>query len=124
MNIDTVFSVIYYGIALVFIIISIVSAVINWLKARKVAKTAEEKSALDKQMEAKALELIGEAEVKFKKLNDLLKLQGDTAGPLKHENVINKLQEYATSISANFDLTYWTERVKELVAFTRGVNKE
>lgn len=124
MNIDKIFTIVYYSIALLFIVISIVSAVISWLKARKAAKTAEEKSILDKKMEAKALELIGEAEIVFKEVNTLLKQKGDTAGPLKHESVMNKLNQYSNEIGATFDISYWTERVKELVKFTRGVNKD
>lgn len=108
-------------------LISVISSIIGWCKARKASKkatTAEEEAIAHQKMQDEAVRLIEEAETFYKSLDTILrKTDGTTAGSFKKESVMVKLESYANTIKTAFDKEYWSEIVDALVKFTKGVNK-
>ena len=116
---------IYYCVAAFVALASITITTIGLLKARKKTRTSEEKAKIDKQIESKAIELIGEAEMFYKELDTVLKQTSsgtESAGKYKKESVLNKLQEFVLGLGQNFDKESWSKRIDELVKFTKDVN--
>ena len=62
------------------------------------------------------------AEQTFDGLDAVMKAQGSSAGTVKKENVMTKLQAYAMEKGYKIDLEYWSKKIDEIVAFTREVN--
>lgn len=62
------------------------------------------------------------AEQTFAGLDAVMKAQNSSAGAVKKENVMTKLQSYAMEKGYKIDLDYWSKKVDEIVAFTREVN--
>lgn len=65
---------------------------------------------------------IAVAEQTYAGLDAVMKAQNSSAGTVKKENVMTKLQAYAIEKGYDIDLEYWSGKVDELVAFTREVN--
>lgn len=122
MPIETIISIVYYCLAALFALGSILFAFIKSAKARKNAKTAEEKNEATEDMKVQAKAFIQAAEIAYKEVNDLLKAKGSSAGPIKLDSVLSKLQAYATEKKYLFDINYWTNFVNEEVAFSKNVN--
>lgn len=102
-----------------------IPAVINYFKSRKKLKEAqseEAKTAAREDMNSQMKIFVQAAEIAFKDINATLKAKGSSAGPIKHDSVMLKLQNYATEKGYTFDADYWSNQIKELVAITRNVN--
>ena len=67
---------------------------------------------------------IAVAEQTFSGLDLVMKAQGASAGSVKKENVMTKLQAYAMEKGYKIDLDYWSTKIDEIVAFTREVNAQ
>ena len=92
-------------------------------KAKKAAKTTEEKAAANQQMLDEANKLICEAESFYKTLDTVLKsTEGTTAGAFKKESVMTKLESFAIKIGFAFDKEYWSNKIDEIVKLTKNVN--
>lgn len=122
MGIKDILQIIYIVAAFIVGAVPAVIAFCQAAKARKNAKTEEEANEASNKMLEKANELIVQAETFYKGLDSALKAQGESAGAYKKESVMAKLQAYATEISAQFDVTYWSEKVDQIVALTKSVN--
>lgn len=116
-----------------YIIISIVAtlvgtiipagiALITAIKARVKAQTEAEKEKASADLLSTAQGFIQVAEDSFEGFNKMLKAQGNSAGPMKKENVLTKLQAYALQKGYEFDTEFWSAKIDEIVAFTREVN--
>lgn len=97
-------------------------ALIFAIKARKHAESAEEIAKADKAMEDKAMELIESAEDLYHKVDAAMKAQGASAGLLKKDSVLSKLQDFALQANYNFNREFWSQKIDELVSFTKKVN--
>ena len=67
-------------------------------------------------------EFIANAEALYADVATQLKVQGKTAGAVKKDSVMSKLQAYALSKNYEFDETYWSAKVDETIALTKEVN--
>lgn len=104
--------------------IPLIIALNNARKKHKEAKTeAEKKEALNDMLKV-ANDFIEYAEDAYKSVDKVLKSEGGTAGGMKKESVMTKLQAYAMNKGYEFDSDFWNAKVDELVAFTRKVNSK
>lgn len=84
------------------------------------AEAAKEKAIND--MIATAQELVKGAEKAYAGFDAVMKQQNSSAGAMKKEHVTAKLQTYALSHGYEYDEAYWSNKIDEIVAFTREVN--
>ena len=66
--------------------------------------------------------LITNAETLYADVANLLKREGKSAGIVKKDSVMSKLQAYALEHGYTFDVEYWDKKVDEIVELTRKVN--
>lgn len=66
--------------------------------------------------------LIVNAETLYADVANLLKREGKSAGIVKKDSVMSKLQAYALEHGHTFDADYWDKKVDEIVELTRKVN--
>lgn len=102
--------------------IPLIVALLNARKAYKEANTEAEKEKAYNDLKAQAQMFIEQAEQNYKDLNRMLKAQGSSAGGVKKESVITKLQSYALTKGYAFDVEFWNEEIDEIVNFTKEVN--
>lgn len=93
----------------------------SW-NARKNAETDAAKEKANADLLATAKGFISAAEVTFAEFDKLLKQSNGSAGGLKKDTVINKLQAYALQNGYEFNVDEWSDKIDELVAFTKSVN--
>lgn len=109
-------------------IVTGVPILIKWNMARVAknnAKTESEKKQAQIEMSEQANQLIKNAEITFSSFDKVMKAQNNgSAGALKKESVLNNLQAFAISKGYEFDSTYWSEKIDEIVAFTKQVNNK
>lgn len=122
MSVETIIQIVYYCIAFLVAAVSFVITIITFIKARKKAKTKEEKEAIEAELKEQAKEFIKAAEIAYKEVNDILKSKGSTAGPMKLDSVLSKLQASAMEKNYPFDINYWTTYVNKEVEFSKNVN--
>lgn len=92
------------------------------VKKRKLAQTEAEQKAAENDMLNTVDEFIVAAENLYKGVNDILKQRGESAGAVKKDSVLTKLQAYALQNGYDFDETYWSGVIDERVEVTRQVN--
>ena len=90
--------------------------------ARKVAETEANKEKANADLLATAKDLIKSAEIVFDGFDKMMKAQGSSAGAIKKDNVLAKLQAYALQNGYTFDADEWSEKIDKLVEFTKAVN--
>ena len=94
-------------------------------KAKREAKNSANETAIanaELQMEQAAKRFISEAENTYSAFDNLLKQQGKSAGALKKETVIAKLRTYAIENGITINVEAWSNKIDELVKFTKEVN--
>lgn len=101
---------------------------IKWNNARK-AKNNAVTDAEAKQAQLEMLEManafIQTAETTFSAFDTVMKAQhSGTAGALKKENVLTRLQAFALSKGFEFDSEFWSAKIDEIVSFTKSVNSK
>lgn len=117
----------------IYIILSIVAALVGTIipaavkfgsaiKARIQAETDAAREKANADLLATAQDFIQVAETSFEGFNKILKSQNSSAGPMKKENVLVKLQAYAIQKGYEFDADEWSAKIDEIIAFTREVN--
>lgn len=92
------------------------------IRAAKSAKTEAESEKAYNDMLSTAQSLIKAAEIAFDGFDKVMKAQGSSAGAMKKDNVLSKLQAYALSNGYEYDAEYWSGKVDDIVKFTREVN--
>lgn len=101
---------------------------IKWNNARKAklsAVTEAEKKQAQIEMLEQANAFIQTAEVTFSAFDNVMKAQHTgTAGAMKKENVMTRLQAFALSKGYEFDAEFWSTKIDEIVAFTKSVNSK
>ena len=115
------------------LLLSLIAAIKRFHKAKTDALEAtDEAGKLQADAEAAeakldlmdyAKQLITTAEETFDTVNKIMKQRGQSAGPIKKEVVMAKLQSYATENGYDFDETEWSDEVDNIVQLTREVNK-
>lgn len=89
-------------------------------KAKAEAKAADAEATT--AMYSYANELVEAAEVLYKDVNISLKEQGKSAGPVKKDSVMSKLQMFALEHNYTFDFDKWSDTVDQIVKLTKNVN--
>lgn len=95
---------------------------IQSIKKMKNAETKADKEAAYKDMKEQMKILIQAAEIAYEDVNKILKEKGSSAGSIKKDSVMLKLQSYATENCYEFVPELWGEEIDKEVAFTRTVN--
>lgn len=119
----------------VWLLFGVIPAFITYIVTKKRAKakandlSSDEELAIANDLLAAENDLltvvngfIAAAEETFAGFDKVMKTQNSSAGGVKKENVMTKLQAYALEKGYKIDLAYWSAKVDELVAFTKSVN--
>lgn len=136
MTIDNILKVVYSVIAFFAAAIPLLIALVVNIKQKiKICKQLEhttddaEKAKLEASSSAATTEmmnicgsLIANAENLYADVTTQLKTQGKSAGIVKKDSVMSKLQAYALSQGYVFDNDFWSIKIDELVALTKSVN--
>ena len=117
----------------IYIIISILATIVTTLipasialwkaiKSCKAAKTEAAKEKANADLLATAKSFISAAEVAFEGFDKMMKAQNSSAGAMKKDTVFTKLQAYALQNGYTFDADEWSQKIDDLVAYTKNVN--
>lgn len=90
--------------------------------AYKEASTEAQREKANADLVATAKQFIASAEITFDGFDRMMKSQNSSAGAMKKDTVFSKLQAYALQNGYEFDTTEWSEKIDELVKFTKDVN--
>lgn len=120
------------AVKIMYIIVSICSALatliptgialIYQIKSRIKAKTELEKQKANEDILRLANELVAQVESTYKDVDRILKQAGSSAGEIKKDSVMTKLQSYAIDKGYSFDTKEWSEKVDNIVSLTKVVN--
>lgn len=135
-NIETVLKVVYAVASAVAVAIPLVIALVKNVKTKvkirkelananddaEKAKLEAASSAATAEMLGVCDELIANAEVLYSDVSLILKREGKSAGVVKKDSVMSKLQAYALERNYEFDAKYWDSKIDEKVAMTKKVN--
>lgn len=135
-SIKLISKLVYAAIAFLAAAIPLVIALVVNIKSKikiskQLASTTDEaeKAKLDAANSAATTEmldvcktLITNAEMLYADVSTLLKKEGKSAGAVKKDSVMSKLQAYALEHGYEFDAEYWSKKVDEYVEMTRKVN--
>ena len=91
-------------------------------KKKKAAKTEAEKEAATNDLTDVVTKFIEQAEETYTDVNNILKRENKSAGSVKKDSVLTKLQAYALQKGYDFDLDEWSGKIDEIVEMTRKVN--
>lgn len=137
MSVETILDIIYavagFIVAAIPLVIALIKAIkkkINTCKQLAEAENDAEKAKLEAEsaqatvdMTNAAVGLIESAENLYEDVAAELKSKGKSAGAVKKDSVMSKLQAYALTKGYSFDEQYWSENVDRLVTMTKNVNK-
>ena len=97
-------------------------ALVKAFKKRKAAVTEADKEKANADLLATAKSFISAAEIAFDGFDKMMKAQGSSAAAMKKDNVFTKLQSYALQNGYEFNADEWSDKIDELVKFTKSVN--
>lgn len=136
MDIQTILKVIYAVSA--FFAAAIPLAITLWMTIKKKIKLAKDLACTTDEAEKAKLKaanseattdmlqvcnsLIADTEMLYADVANLLKREGKSAGIVKKDSVMSKLQAYALEHGYTFDAEYWNKKIDEIVELTRKVN--
>ena len=109
--------------ALIIGIPSLIKIILS-AKALKASKNNEEKMIAIDDMKSQAKVFIEAAEIAYKDINDVLKSKGSSAGSVKKDSVMLKLQSYASEKGYDFDIDFWSQEIDKQVQYTKNVNSK
>lgn len=135
-NIETILQIVYAVASAIAVgvplMIALIRSVRSKLKIHKeLASTTDdaEKAKLEAANSAATIdmlnvcnELITTAETLYADVSSLLKKEGKSAGAVKKDSVMSKLQAYAIEHGYTFDAEYWNKKIDEIVDMTKKVN--
>lgn len=119
---STLLDIIYIIASALVVLIPSLIRIIKTSKALRKARTREEALIAINDMKEQAKIFIEAAEIAYDDINKTLKAKGSSAGPVKKDSVMLKLQNYAAEKGYNFDFDFWSKTVDEEVAYTKNVN--
>lgn len=136
MNIQEILKIVYAVSA--FLAAAIPLAIALWTTIKKKIELAKDLACTTDEAEKAKLKsadseattdmlqvcnsLIANAETLYADVANLLKREGKSAGIVKKDSVMSKLQAYALEHGYTFDADYWDKKVDEIVELTRKVN--
>lgn len=136
MDIQEILKIVYAVSA--FLAAAIPLAIALWMTIKKKIKLAKDLACTTDEAEKAKLKaadseattdmlqvcnsLIVNAETLYADVANLLKREGKSAGIVKKDSVMSKLQAYALEHGYIFDAEYWDKKVDEIVELTQKVN--
>ena len=123
MNLNLIFTLIYVIAGFLVAAIPESIALYKAIKAKRTAKDDATREAAKNDMLDKVNQLILSAEMLYANVDAALKQRGDSAGSVKKDSVLSKLQAYAIANDYEFDTDFWSNKIDEIVYLTRNVNK-
>lgn len=135
-NIETILQIVYAVASAIAVGVPLMIALIRSVKSKlkihkELASTTDdaEKAKLEAANSAATIdmlnvcnELITTAETLYADVSSLLKKEGKSAGAVKKDSVMSKLQAYAIEHGYTFDAEYWNKKIDEIVDMTKKVN--
>lgn len=135
-NIETILKVVYALVSALAVAIPLVIALVANIKSKinirkKLVNTTDEAEkakleALNSSATTDMLnvcnQLIANAETLYTDVSMILKREGKSAGAVKKDSVLSKLQAYAIEHDYNFDIDFWDTKIDEIVDLTKKVN--
>ena len=122
MSIDIILKLISLGIGAILTFIPMLIKVINTGKKLKNAKTNSEKEAAKNELRQEAINLCAAAEIAYKEINEALKAKGSSAGSIKKDSVMTKLENFAIENGKYFDKEYWNNEIDKIVSDSKLIN--
>lgn len=126
------YAVIGFIIAAVPLLSSLIVSIKQKCKAKKAvalstdeqakAEAAVKDAAATAELRECAIKLISEAEKLYNDVDAELKKHGKTAGLVKKDSVMSKLQLKALELNTAFDVETWSKYIDKIVAMTKIVN--
>lgn len=135
-NIETILKVVYALVSALAVAIPLVIALVANIKSKinirkKLVNTTDEaekakleaiNSSATTDMLNVCNQLIANAETLYTEVSTILKREGKSAGAVKKDSVLSKLQAYAIEHGYNFDIDFWDTKIDEIVELTKKVN--
>ena len=123
LNYEFIFKVVLSVCGVLFTtIIPLIISLAKAIKKRKEAKNEAEIAEAEADLLQTAILLIDSAETLYKDVDKALKSKGESAGPVKKETVMMKLQTYANEKQYDFDAEKWSGVIDGIVKITKNVN--
>jgi hypothetical protein len=136
MNVELIFRLIYAAFG--FLVTAIPAAITLVAIIRKKCKLSKElatatdeavKAQIEANNAAATTEMLGvcntlieNAEALYAGVSALFKQEGKSAGAMKKDSVMSKLQAYAIEHNYKFNADFWNAKIDEIVGMTRNVN--
>lgn len=92
------------------------------IKARREAKTAEDKAKADLEIQNQLELFVSTVESSYKNLDAAMKSIGGTAGPLKKDKVLSMLRDFCDSNGYAYDAEALSSKIDNFVRLTKEVN--
>lgn len=122
MPISTILDIVYAIVGAVVSAVPFIIALVRVCKKKASAKSDAEKEAAMNDLTEVVTNLIKQAEATYKEVDAILKSENKSAGPVKKDTVLTKLQAYALQKGYDFDLDAWSAKIDDIVAMTKQVN--
>lgn len=122
MSTEIIIDIIKISITALLVLIPTLIRIFQLGKKVKNANSNTEKEQAKIQLRSEAIELIKAAEIAYKDINLILKQKGSSAGPIKKDSVMTKLENYAVEKNIPFDREYWNSEVDIIVADSKEIN--
>ena len=122
MPISTILDIVYAIVGAVISAVPFIIALTQVCKKKKSAKSDAEKEAATNDLTEVVTNLIKQAKATYKEVDAILKSENKSAGPVKKDTVLTKLQAYALQKGYDFDLDAWSAKIDDIVAMTKQVN--
>lgn len=120
--IDIVIKIACILLGVVFACAVTIPSLIKSIKARKAAKTEEEKAKADLDIQNQIATLVSLAEKNYASLDVAMKKLGESAGQFKKEKVMSDLRDFCDEKGYAFEKQKLSESVDKYVANTKEVN--
>ena len=108
-------------LTLIYGVVSLVAAIIAWVKAIKNGNTAKAEKARN-AIFAEIKRLVAEAETTYKETNIMLKNVGSSAGSLKKDYVVTAIKAFCLENGFPWNATEMDKAIEDEVAYTKTVN--
>lgn len=135
-NLELILRIVYAVIAFLAVVIPLVVALVKAVKKKveinkqlqettdeaEIAKLQAANAEATNEMLDICNELIVNAEDLYSNVSALLKKDGSSAGAVKKDSVMSKLQAYALEKGYTFDTSFWSDKIDQIVEMTKKVN--
>lgn len=121
-TLEIILTIVYILVGALSVGIPSLIKLIKSARALKDAKTEAEKAKAIADMNEQMEILAQAAEIAYKDVHATLKAQGSSAGLIKKDSVMIKLQNYAVEKGYPFDAEFWSDKLTKYIESTRNIN--